>query len=145
MRYVPASRFSRLAGLFLLAVVLVVTTFLLPARKPGSQKITLAMKVDNPKVIADRGHVTKANFERIKKGMTFDEVRAVLCGARFAGTVGNVGWVMWWWYNFPDDGAEISVQFAWPRDKQGGILSGQPKIVSDAQFHEGKENVKTGK
>ena len=145
MRYVPASRFSRLAGLFLLAVVLVVTTFLLPARKPGSQKITLAMKVDNPKVIADRGHVTKANFERIKKGMTFDEVRGILDRADSFGGFGNLRGIWTCWYNSPDDGALISVRFNWPRDKQGDIPPGQPKIVSDAQFREGRENVEHAK
>ena len=130
-----------MAGLFLLAVVLVVTTFHLPARKPGSQKATIVMKVDDPKVIADPGRVTKANFERIKKGMTFAEVCGILDRARVSGGAGNLRWMLYWWNNFPDDGAEITVQFTWQRDKQGKILPGHKMIANDVHFREGKEDV----
>jgi hypothetical protein len=50
--------------------------------------------------------VTKANFDRVEVGMTFDEVEAIL-GTQVSALAGGEGVSVWW----RDDGAAVFVRF----------------------------------
>ena len=147
MRYLPLFRLLSLAALTLLAVAILLTSTHRSGNKPevgepALEPSTTEMRVDEPMVLAGAGRITRAKYERIKKGMTLKEVDAILDRASPPSITDPTDAIMAW--RNPDDGALIIVCFSSPKDKEGSSSMGRPMKVSGTYFLAGKEDVEHG-